>query len=102
MPVWHGRMHRSCAPRKPFGNQLHKKECSEAANFDFETVRRLRAATARARRLVQRARERLHAPWRQLTTDTRRRRTYRYTPWALVTVDDQSEGEEKPITCAYE
>ena len=37
--------HCGCTPEgiqevmQPFGNNLHKKECSEAANFDFEEVR---------------------------------------------------------------
>ena len=87
-------------PRRPFGSRLHKKECSEAANFDFETVRRLTLATERARRLFKRTRERLHM--RRLTTDSRRRRTYRYTPWALVTVDDPKAKAEESVACAYE
>ena len=87
--------------RTPFGSRLHKKECSEAANFDFETARRLAEATARGRRLLQRVRERLHAPLRELTGSSRRRRTYRYTPWALVTVAD-GKSDSKPISCAYE
>lgn len=80
---------------EPYGSQnLHKKECSESSNFDFEeaNTRRLRrlAATQRARRLMQRIKERLdHASNRQLH-DSRRRRTYRYTPWALVTVEDDA------------
>ena len=85
--------------RTPFGHSLHKKECSEAANFDFETSRRLSAA--KARRLLQRVRERLHAPLRSLA-DSRRRRTFRYTPWALVTVEDRLESRAKAISCAYE
>ncbi|CAK9036506.1 unnamed protein product [Durusdinium trenchii] len=96
---------------QPFGNNLHKKECSEAANFDFEEASERRLATAKARRLFQRVRERIvaatAAPQRQLH-DSRRRRTYRYTPWALVTVEDgdwvgdTDETATKPIVCAYE
>lgn len=97
---------------EPYGSQnLHKKECSESSNFDFEeaNTRRLRrlAATQRARRLMQRIKERLdHASNRQLH-NSRRRRTYRYTPWALVTVEDDaldyfSSSNNKPISCAYE
>ncbi|CAJ1462407.1 unnamed protein product [Effrenium voratum] len=85
---------------KPYGTSLHKKECSETTNFDFESVRRLQVQ----RRLFTKMRERLAAK-RQLATSARRRRTYRYTPWALVTIDKDSwdtEAEPKSIACAYE
>jgi len=113
---WHVK-HCFCTPDgiqeilRPYGAEhLHKKECSENVNFDFESkARRLREATLyRARSLLQRARTRLHQPSepRQLHS-VRRRRTYRYTPWALVTVESSSEDSfdlqtKSHIRCAYE
>ncbi|CAE7681972.1 SIAE, partial [Symbiodinium sp. CCMP2456] len=108
---------------------LHKKECSEAANFDFDQPgRRLeegpqeddedeeedeelidvedqeetRPRALLSRQMVDKA------PARSLKGDTRRRRTYSYTPWALVSLQKESfdsldadEGD-KQISCAYE
>jgi len=113
---WHVK-HCFCTPDgiqkilNPYGAEnLHKKECSENANFDFEELpRRLsdmtlttKDATQRARRLFQRLKQGSpKAALRQLH-NSRRRRTYRYTPWALVTVEDSFDSETKPISCAYE
>ena len=74
--------HRFCTPHgiqeilRPYGAEhLHKKECSENVNFDFESkgVRRLKSI-------------------------------YVYTPRALVTVEDEDSfgNRTKHIRCAYE
>ena len=57
----------------------------------LQAARKRRLATAKAQRLFRRLREGLvgAATQRRLSHDTRRRRTYRYTPWALVTVEDE-------------
>jgi len=90
---WHVK-HCFCTPNgiqeilRPYGAEhLHKKECSENVNFDFESgVRRLKEGTHRslARRLSSSG--------------------YGYTPWALVTVEDEDSfgNRTKHIRCAYE
>ena len=75
----------------PYGAEhLHKKECSENVNFDFESkrVRRLKEAIHR------------HLARSLSSTDS----IYRYTPWALVTVEDEDSfgNRTKHIRCAYE
>jgi len=108
---WHVK-HCFCTPDgiqellRPYGAEhLHKKECSENVNFDFESKgRRLKEATHRARSLLQRARARLHELWEPRQLASIARRTYCYTPWALVTVEDEDPFHlrTKYIRCAYE
>jgi len=88
---WHPK-HCFCTPSgiqeilRPYGAEhLHKKECSENVKFDFESPgRRLKEAT--------------HREPRQLHV------MFRYTPWALVTVEDEDSLDEfrTNIRCAYE
>ena len=113
--------------KKHDSSNLHKKECSEAANFDFEQPgpRRLRQdsqpiassdedddALDELEELDgQDAETPDMAEPRRLTHNSRRRRTYSYTPWALVSVPktdtfDSLEGDspesDKQISCAYQ
>ncbi|CAE7899623.1 unnamed protein product [Symbiodinium microadriaticum] len=89
--------------RKHNASSLHKKKCSELANFDFQhpgpqrLLRKPQAAQAE------------EAPARRLATGSdNRRRTFSYTPWALVSVPkhsfdgDQDRGGHKQLSCAYE
>ena len=116
--------------KKHDDSSLHKKECSEAANFDFEqaATRRLGeqsddfsvedGADEDEEEEQQQEEEEVldeedsygkqQALARRLKTDTRRRRTYNYVPWALVSVpkedsfDLDGSGSGKQISCAYE
>ncbi|CAE7836651.1 Nudt22 [Symbiodinium microadriaticum] len=101
---WHVK-HCWCTPaeilailKKHGGQALHKKECAEAANFDFDAAKR---------RLQREPGEDLEAEPRLLAS-SRRRRTFSYTPWALVSVpttQDLDFGDapsNRQLTCAYE
>eukprot|EP00439_Symbiodinium_sp_Y106_P040009 s2138_g4.t2 len=135
---WHVK-HCWCTPqgildilKKHDASTLHKKECSEAVNFDFDRpARRLEEGPQAVRHvdteedeeeddeeLIEgedtgpRALLSRHmvdaAPARSLKGDSRRRRTYSYTPWALVSLKKESfdsldaEDGNKQISCAYE
>ncbi|CAE7210234.1 Nudt22 [Symbiodinium sp. CCMP2456] len=101
---WHVK-HCWCTPaeilailKKHGGQALHKKECSEAANFDFDAAKR---------RLQREQGDDLEAEPRLLAS-SRRRRTYSYTPWALVSVPTMQDldfggpSSKQRLTCAYE
>ena len=102
-------------------SSLHKKECSEAANFDFDQggARRLRQYFTEdddaldesdAEDVEDDSSDSEPAKLRRLSHDSRRRRTYTYTPWALVSVPSEStfssfdsgSDDARQISCAYE
>ncbi|CAE7224897.1 Nudt22 [Symbiodinium natans] len=116
---WHIK-HCWCTPaeilgivKKHGGQSLHKKECSEAANFDFEnsqlSQRRLQSEEGEEEQ-DEEGGEGGEAPERLLHS-SRRRRTYSYTPWALVSVSKNEDldfgygdggSASKHLSCAYE
>ncbi|CAE7253754.1 Nudt22 [Symbiodinium pilosum] len=109
---WHIK-HCWCTPegilnilKQHHGTSLHKKECSQSANFDFANVpRRLQSEEGADSLEGEEAEPRLLA-------SSRRRRTYSYTPWALVSVSKTENldfgygadpsSSHRQLSCAYE
>ncbi|CAJ1358315.1 unnamed protein product [Effrenium voratum] len=109
-----------CTPKEiqemlqPFGaDNLHKEECAEASHSDYQAVRRLgqRVQLTPSKQFAFEEEGR-QISWSQNASEKARQLTsddtsYRYSPWALVTIDEFNEFEpssssSKPITCAYE
>lgn len=101
------------------GSPLRKERCSEVANQDYAAARELAPATGPGQEqetsatasdavlelgeavVAEKARDEMDE--RRLATvvaDARRRRTFSYTPWALVEID--GPADTKQLSCAYE
>mmetsp|Transcript_1143 Transcript_1143/g.2915 ORF Transcript_1143/g.2915 Transcript_1143/m.2915 type:complete len:405 (-) Transcript_1143:75-1289(-) len=82
-------------------SNLHKKECSEAVTFDFNAPRSLGEDDESTWEEPEETQE---IPEGRRLHDSRRRRTLKYTPWALVSVPSGSNlaPRKKQIACAYE